>query len=848
MPGGKSASSLLLKVVVVDTASKLLGTSIDDRQEAETEQEEENEIDDKCIDDVVPTEVNLSENGSSKPAQEASSLGTLSRAFEQVPQTQHKSMILKKIIEIISALHHTPLDILLCFFKARFPWNKSKSGELTEMTPVIEEDSGIFQSAGNDRRDSGELSDSPRFSLDESDQISLPRNKTRTNAEAIEKIELDTGIFHSAGNDRRDLVVSGELRKTPRFSLEESDQTTLPHNNKTRTNQAVSAEEKTVGVERSDSDKSRAPLLILSMTADEKGKIVVKLEKGVEESRPGTIEELVASVKGGGKRNPRPSLFSCVCCGSTVGKKPTESLRLIYCLTFDLNGRIEWLNTGNEMGNNNVSGIKDEEKTTVEVQEDTSQHANPGDDERRENPKGEGKDFHEKVEGLSSGIPLGGGDPPVAKQTSDGKELEPHAAEPLELKSHNQDEHSEARREPPQEVHEGSLSYPTEDRENLLEAEENQNLDDIAVLDANIDQEITTEDSLIKETSTQGKLLGTRITNNRREIGTKDEVENGFDNKCSEEAPTEVNLSRNGSSKPAEEAISQGTLSNTFEKVPQIQDKSLILNENKETIESKSENEDTEEALNESNTDEVNSPQSELVMVGYDSRNGKENIESRELTEMTPIMETGPIELPTTQCKEEEEETEQTEEKIIEAIEVKRENFMVEGISTEARKRPKLDSGIFQSAGDEAVDIAVAELRTSPRFNFDLSMEARFEEFDRSPSMHNKKTRTRSLPILNGATSFGNPIQDQAVSAEDKSIEVERSDSDRSRAPFRIFLVTDEEKGNAAEKLKKEDCRNKGVDESWTVTSKEVALIMGSGKRKPRPSLFTCIRRAAAIN
>ncbi|KAG5554599.1 hypothetical protein RHGRI_012236 [Rhododendron griersonianum] len=514
---------------------------------------------------------------------------------------------------------------------------------------------------------------------------------------------------------------------------------------------------------------------------------------------------------------------------------------------------IEWLNMGNEMGNINVSGMKEEENNTaVEAQEDSSQHANQGDDECGEdqiNEEGEGKDFHERVEGLYSDNSPEGGNPPAAKQTSDGKakevvginttlatESEPHTAEPLESKSNNQDEHSEAQMELLQEGHEGSPSYPTKANENSLGTEENQNLDETSVSDANIDQ-----------TTSQGKLLGTRITKDRHETGTKEEGENGFDNKCSQEVPTEVNLSRNGSSKPAEEAISQGTSSNTFEEVPQIQDKSLILNENKETIESKSENKDTDQAVDESNTDEVNSSQSEFVMVGSVSRNGKENVESRERTEMTPVTETVPTESPTTQCNHEQQQ-QQIEEKIIEAIEEKKENFMAVGIITEAREKPKLDTGIFQSAGNEAVDIAVAELRTSPRFNFDLSMKARFEESDQSALLHNNKTRTRSLSILNGATSFGNPIQDQAVSAEDKSIGVERSDSDRLRAPFLIFLVTDEEKGNAAEKLKKRDCKNKGVEESWTVTSKEVALIMGSGKRKPRPSLFTCIRRAAAIN
>lgn len=126
---------------------------------------------------------------------------------------------------------------------------------------------------------------------------------------------------------------------------------------------------------------------------------------------------------------------------------------------------IEWLNMGNEMGNINVSGMKgmmlrhrhvyllslyfswcdlkhdfcilvfsfilwlvydpeEENNTAVEAQEDSSQHANQGDDECGEdqiNEEGEGKDFHERVEGLYSDNSPEGGNPPVAKQTSDGE-------------------------------------------------------------------------------------------------------------------------------------------------------------------------------------------------------------------------------------------------------------------------------------------------------------------------------------------------------------------------------------------------------------------------------------------
>lgn len=205
-------------------------------------------------------------------------------------------------------------------------------------------------------------------------------------------------------------------------------------------------------------------------------------------------------------------------------------------------------------------------------------------------------------------------------------------------------------------------------------------------------------------------------------------------------------------------------------------------------------------------------------MVGSDSGSGKENVENRELTEMTPIMDVVPTESPTNkECNHEEEETEQTKEKIIEAIQEKEENFMPVHSSKEARQKPELDTRIFQSAGNEAVDDAIDELRKSPRFNFELSMEARFEESDQT----HKKTRT----ILDGAIGFGNPVQNHAVSAEEKSTEVERSNSNELRAPFLIFLMKDEEMGNVAVKLKKQDCEKKAVEESWTGATKEVALM-----------------------
>ncbi|KAI8561224.1 hypothetical protein RHMOL_Rhmol04G0321800 [Rhododendron molle] len=69
---------------------------------------------------------------------------------------------------------------------------------------------------------------------------------------------------------------------------------------------------------------------------------------------------------------------------------------------------------------------------------------------------------------------------------------------------------------------------------------------------------------------TEFESLGMSINNDQQETETEEEVENWF---CSEVVPTEVNFSKNGSSKPAQEAISLGTSSKTFAQVPQTQDK-----------------------------------------------------------------------------------------------------------------------------------------------------------------------------------------------------------------------------------------------------------------------------------
>lgn len=432
------------------------------------------------------------------------------------------------------------------------------------------------------------------------------------------------------------------------------------------------------------------------------------------------------------------------------------------------------------MGNKNVSGLNEGEKRDGEARENSSQQANHGGDVRGENQINQegdqGKDFHGKVEELSSDNKQGGGDnkqeggdPPVAEQTLDDKE------------------------ELPIEPNDESL------QDSIIQAAASPA--DVKETDPNLEENllVTSDDNQIKkQTSSRrgSELLGTSITDDQQETET------------------------------IQEASSLGTSSNTFEEVPQTQEKFMLLTGNMDKMDI-TENDETKQAVNETNTDEVDSSQSELVMVSSDTGNGKENVENREFTEMTPGMETVQTELPTTECNNEEEEP---EEKVIKAIEEKNE------------KNQELDTGILPSAGNGTEDSGGVELRKSPSFVFDHSMEPRPEESDQTPLLHHKKIHTRSPSIFNG-----DPIQNQVVPAEEKTIKVERSDSDKSRVPFQNLLKKDEEKANVAVKPKEQDNEKKGVEEPLTGDTKEVQVTNANGKPKPRRSfLASCICCAPA--
>ncbi|XP_057475538.1 uncharacterized protein LOC130763616 [Actinidia eriantha] len=608
---------------------------------------------------------------------------------------------------------------------------------------------------------------------------------------------------------------------------------------------------------------------------------------------------------------------------------------------------------GNEMGNSNVSGLEEEEVPTVEATKNSGPEANHVQGENQIVLEGEDKDFHEKIDdqtadgnemlpiesddesgdqesgtqaasspedlehsvdketesGLEENL-LGTSDHQIRKQTSIRRE-------PLEFvapESNNFDEHGEVHVELiEEEGNKGSVessSCQAESKGNLLEETETaQNLAEIVVSEAaNLTEESIQDESLVKEI-----VAAMSISDDRRE-STSEEVpsemnltrndssksadeavsktnsSNSFEkvlsemslsrngsSKSAEEAislinssnyfeqvpnemslsrngsfksdqeaismvnslntfeqvPTEIYLSRNGSSKSAQEAVSRVNSSNSLEEGPQTEDKCMVLVEDVNVVSNIPENETKhhpepihEPAMNESKNDEINASQPESMLVDSSSIGGNETYQ----------FETDPTEFTVT------EQNEETEEEDIKAMEEKEESLKTLGSGTEERET--LAQSISQSSCVEYINslltglnqenvvsntLGVGEnlsVRKSPSFDFDLSLEARSEESDQTPLLHQNKTKTRSLSTLDGS------VQYQAILLEEKTIEVERSNLDKQRAPFLNFLIEEEKK------------KDGGVDEK-----REVAITKRREKRKPRPSLFsTCICCAAAIN
>ncbi|PSR92768.1 Neurofilament medium polypeptide like [Actinidia chinensis var. chinensis] len=611
---------------------------------------------------------------------------------------------------------------------------------------------------------------------------------------------------------------------------------------------------------------------------------------------------------------------------------------------------------GNEMGNSNVSGLEEEEIPTVEATKNSGPEANHVQGENQIVLEGEDKDFHEKIDDQTSDgnemLPIEsddeGGDQESGTQAASSPEDLEHSLdketesgleanllgtsdhqirkqtsirrEPLEFvapESNNFDEHEHS------EVHvelieeEGnkgsaeSSSCQAEAKGNLLEETETaQNLAEIVVSEAaNLTEETIQDESLVKEIvaamsinddrresmseevpsemnltrndsskSADKAVSKTNSSNSFEKVPSEMSLSRNGSSKSAEEAislinssnyfeqvPNEMSLSRNGSSKSDQEAISMVNSLNTFEQVPteiyfrngssnssqeavslvnssssleegpQTEDKCMVLVEDMNVVSNIPENETKhhpepvhEPAMNESKNDEINASQPESMLVDSSSIGGNETYQ----------FETDPTEFTVTEQSEETVQTEKEED--IKAMEEKEENLKTLGSGTEERET--LAQPISQSSCVEYINSLLTGLnqenvvsnalgfspsvRKSPSFDFDLSLEARSEESDQTPLLHQNKTKTRSLSTLDGS------VQYRAILLEEKTIEVERSNLDKQRAPFLNFLIEEEKK------------KDGGVDEK-----REVAIMKRREKRKPRPSLFsTCICCAAAIN
>nr|XP_023886963.1 uncharacterized protein LOC111999078 [Quercus suber] len=103
-----------------------------------------------------------------------------------------------------------------------------------------------------------------------------------------------------------------------------------------------------------------------------------------------------------------------------------KCLLLYACDYHDRHG-VGKIDMGNEMGNNNASGLKEEDNTNAIDSKNVFQEAADADDVKEGDetvPTNEAEDFHEKVTGLASNDSTGAKDTHTAKETSGGREQE----------------------------------------------------------------------------------------------------------------------------------------------------------------------------------------------------------------------------------------------------------------------------------------------------------------------------------------------------------------------------------------------------------------------------------------
>jgi hypothetical protein len=150
------------------------------------------------------------------------------------------------------------------------------------------------------------------------------------------------------------------------------------------------------------------------------------------------------------------------------------------------------------------------------------------------------------------------------------------------------------------------------------------------------------------------------------------------------------------------------------------------------------------------------------------------------------------------------------------------------------------------------------QLRKSQSFDFDLRIEARGKDSDRTPLLFQDKAAMESSS-KQADVSLGNPVvlnvgynqdalQYKFMAMEEKVITLERSDSEKSRTPFIGFLKEEEEEAQIVVTPQKQEATR----ELCNLSTKEAASTprpKGKEKRKPRFSFFgNCLCCSTMIN
>lgn len=146
------------------------------------------------------------------------------------------------------------------------------------------------------------------------------------------------------------------------------------------------------------------------------------------------------------------------------------------------------------------------------------------------------------------------------------------------------------------------------------------------------------------------------------------------------------------------------------------------------------------------------------------------------------------------------------------------------------------------------------ELRKCPSFDFGVPFDARSEESDQTPLLYQERTTKRSFST--SSTLFqnrgiqtevlGKSLRYDAVEVEEKTITMERSSSDSSKAPN---LNKPDHKEVARAKQRENSNTDHSDMKSSASPSQEDCGTKENGKRKTRPSIFTtCICCTAAIS